>query len=267
MHKDTVSGKVELKRIKVPKGKILTATRKSVNTSFDLNVINSITDTGIQKILRNYLSSRGGNPEIAFSPEGIEDMNKDIEKYNDGKYHQPIYKARIFELGSKFPLGQSGNKNTKYVEAAKGTNLFFAIYQDDQGNRSYETIPLNIVIERQKQGLSSVPEKNERGNKLISYLSPNDLIYVLSDEEKENIKDFSFNSSGEVQTPNIYKVVSSTGNRLYAVPYNIAKSIVDKTEFTQLNKIETSLDGKSIKEYCIKLNVDRLGNITPAKEI
>ena len=51
-------------------------------------------------------------------------MNKNIEKFNDGKAHQPIIKVRIFELGSKFPLGQSGNKKDKYVEAAKGTNLF-----------------------------------------------------------------------------------------------------------------------------------------------
>ena len=48
------------------------------------------------------------------------------------------------------------------MEAAKGTNLFFAIYVDENGIRSYETIPLNIVIERLKQGLSVVPEKIER---------------------------------------------------------------------------------------------------------
>ncbi len=110
MHKDTVSGKVDLPRIKIPKGKILTATRKSIDTSFNLKNIESITDTGIQKILQNYLLSKDGNSELAFSPEGIEDMNKNIEKYNDGKPHQPIYKVRIFEMGSKFPLGQTGNK-------------------------------------------------------------------------------------------------------------------------------------------------------------
>src|SRR5690606_33063475 len=119
--------------------------------------IGAITDTGIQKILKNYLKSKGGNPELAFSPEGIEDLNKNITQYNDGKPHQPIYKARIFELGSKFPLGQKGNKKTKYVESAKGTNLYFAVYQDENGKRSFETIPLNIVIERQKQALNSVP--------------------------------------------------------------------------------------------------------------
>src|SRR5690606_32663067 len=164
--------------IKVPKGKILTATRKSIDTSFNLKTIESITDTGIQKILQNYLLSKDGNSELAFSPEGIEDMNKNIEKYNDGKPHQPIYKVRIFETGSKFPLGQAGNKKNKYVEAAKGTNLFFAIYQDENGKRNYATIPLHEVIERQKQGLSSVPEINEKGHQLLFFLSPNDLVYV-----------------------------------------------------------------------------------------
>ena len=43
MHKDTVSGKVNLSWIKVSKGKILTATRKMIDTSFDLKTIESIT--------------------------------------------------------------------------------------------------------------------------------------------------------------------------------------------------------------------------------
>src|SRR5690606_16742625 len=115
-------------------------------------------------ILKSYLSVKGNNPEVAFSPEGIEDMNKNIALYNNGRQHQPIYKARIFEMGGKFPLGQTGNKRTKYVEAAKGTNLFFAVYQNEKGKRSYESIPLNTVIERQKQYLGPVPETNDKGD-------------------------------------------------------------------------------------------------------
>ncbi|MFA7493796.1 MAG: type II CRISPR RNA-guided endonuclease Cas9, partial [Proteiniphilum sp.] len=157
MHKETVSGKVDLPWFKVSKGKILTATRKSIDTSFNTKTISYITDTGIQKILNNYLASKNGNSELAFSPEGLENLNKNITQYNDGKSHQPIYKVRIFEPGSKFSLGETGNKKSKYVEAAKGTNLFFAIYADKEGGRSYETIPLNIVIERLKQGLKEVP--------------------------------------------------------------------------------------------------------------
>src|SRR5690606_11417371 len=173
MHKDTVSGKVNLPWYKVPKGKILTATRKNVDTGFDLKTIESITDTGIQKILKNYLAAKGNNPELAFSPEGLEDMNKNIEKYNDGKPHKPIIKVRIFELGSKFQIGQSGNKKHKYVEAAKGTNLFFGIYEDERGKRSYNSIPFNEVVERQKQGMSIADLKSKND----FYLCPNDLVY------------------------------------------------------------------------------------------
>lgn len=256
MHKETVSGKVDLPWVKVPKGKILTATRKSLDTSFDLKTINSITDTGIQKILKNYLEFKG-SPELAFSPEGIEDMNKNIEKYNDGKPHQPINKVRIFELGSKFPLGQSGNKKDKYVEAAKGTNLFFAVYEGKNEIRSYETIPLNIVVERQKQGLLACPETNEKGERLLFYLSPNDLVYLATEEENDIAPSINFNNINKEQINNLYKIVSFTGNRLYAIPLSVATTIVNKVEYTQLNKIEFTKE----KEFLLKLNVNRLGDV------
>lgn len=259
MHKDTVSGKIDLPWIKVPKGKILTATRKNLDTSFDLKSICSITDTGIQKILRNYLELKG-SPEVAFSPEGIEDLNKNIEKYNDGKPHQPIGKVRVFELGSKFQVGQTGNKKDKYVEAAKGTNLFFAVYEDKNGKRSYETIPLNEVIERQKQGLSVVELKETTD----FYLCPNDLVYVPSEDELQNSSRIDFKSIKKDQSERIYKVVSFSGNQLFFIRQDIATSIVNKAEFSTLNKMERAVDGSMIKETCIKLKVDRLGNISKA---
>lgn len=271
MHKDTVSGLINLPRIKVAKGKILTATRKSIDTSFDLKMIESITDTGIQKILKNYLAYKENNPELAFSPEGLEDMNKNIEQYNDGKDHEPIYKARIFEMGSKFTLGYTGNKKNKYVEAAKGTNLFFAIYEDKNGKRNYDTIPLNIVIERQKQELTPVPEKDEKGNNLLFHLSPNDLVYVPSGDEIENINRLNLNEISKEQANNIYKMVSSTGSECHFTNSNIAsliKSYDAKSkigELGSLNKLETTTDNLiRIKEKCIKLKVDRLGNISKA---
>lgn len=264
LHKATVSGKVDLQRIKVPKGKILTATRKNIDSSFDLKAIESITDTGIQKILKNYLREKG-SPEAAFSPEGIEDMNKNIVQYNDGKPHQPIYKVRIFELGSKFALGLQGNKKDKFVEADKGTNLFFAIYQDENGKRSFETIPLNIVIERQKQGLNPVPETSEKGNKLIFHLSPNDLVYVS--EQGENVSTIDFNNLRADQIRRIYKTVSFSGSQCFFVKQEVASPVVNKlgySEYSTLNKMERAIDEIMIKEVCVKLKVDRLGNISKA---
>ncbi|TKC00294.1 type II CRISPR RNA-guided endonuclease Cas9 [Pedobacter cryophilus] len=262
MHKDTVSGLVKLDRVKIPNGKILTATRKRIDTSFNFKTIESITDTGIQKILKNYLISKGNDPELAFSPEGIEDMNKNIRKYNDNKNHQPIYKARVFELGSKFPLGQTGNKKYKFVEAAKGTNLFFAIYQDEKGKRSYETIPLNIVIERQKQGLNSVPLENNKSEKLLFHLSPNDLVYVPNHELLFEDNEVSINNSLKGERENIYKMVSSSGVQCFFVKQELATTIVNKVEYSALNKMERSLHGVMIKDSCVKLNIDRLGSIS-----
>ncbi|MFT4018303.1 MAG: HNH endonuclease domain-containing protein [Agriterribacter sp.] len=262
MHKDTVSGKIDLPWCKVPKGRILTATRKSVDTSFDIKTIESITDTGIQKILKNYLASKDNNPELAFSPEGLEDMNKNIEKYNNGKRHQPINKVRIFELGNKFQIGERGNKKHKYVEAAKGTNLFFAVYEDEKGKRSYNSIPFNEVMERQKQGLPVVDLKSNKD----FYLCPNDLVYVPIGDEVENTDSIDFQDINKERIGSIYKVVSFTGSQVFFVRQDIAISIVNRAEFSTLNKMERAIDGTMIKECCIKLNIDRLGNISPIKK-
>ena len=256
LHKETVSGKITLEREKVSGGKILTATRKVIDSTFTEKVIEGITDTGIQKILLNYLKFKK-NPEIAFSPEGLEELNKNITLYNDGKPHKPIYKVRIFEQGSKFPLGEVGNKSQKYVEAAKGTNLYFGVYQG-KDKRSFATIPLNEVIERQKQGLPSVPEYNEKGDPLLFSLSPYDLVYVPI--EGEIIEDIDFQHLSKEQKERIYKIVSFTKGRIYGIPNKVAVSIVNKMEYTQLNKIEFIKE----KEICIKLKVDRLGNISKA---
>ncbi len=263
LHKETVSGKIHLDRIKVAKDKILTASRKSLDASFNEKTILSITDTGIQKILLNYLKFKNNDSEIAFSSEGIDEMNKNVAQFNEGKKHQPILKVRVFEQGSKFALGETGSKTKKYVEAAKGTNLFFAIYQDKIGKRSYETIPLNIVIERQKQGLSSVPETNEKGHSLLMSLSPNDLVYVPLEGENGDLDNIDSNR--------VYKMVSSTGSECHFIKVNIstlikgydAKSKIG--ELGSLNKLEVTIDSLfRIKEVCTKLKVDRLGNISKA---
>lgn len=241
---------------------VLVASRTTLNESFTSKAIESITDTGIQKILTAHLAryneEKDGkvieHPELAFSAEGIEDMNKNICELNGGKQHQPITKVRTYEpKGNKFNVGEKGNKKNKYVEAAKGTNLFFAIYVDENGNRNYETIPLNIIVERLKQGLSEVPEQNPKGDKLLEFLSPNDLVLIA---------DTSNPKQGDISRNEIYKIVSFTGNRLYAIPFTVAKPIVDKNEFTQLNKLETTINNISIKQFCYKLKVDRLGNIS-----
>jgi CRISPR-associated endonuclease Csn1 len=247
------------------------ASRVKIDESFNSKKIDSITDSGIQKImlahLAKYNEDKQGkiieHPEYAFAPDGIDEMNRNIRELNGGKNHQPILKVRTYEpKGSKFQVGLNGNKKDKYVEAAKGTNLYFAIYTDETGKRNYESIPLNIVIERQKQQLSPVPETNEAGHSLVSYLSPNDLVYVPTSEERENPNLVNFQKLSQEQVKRVYKMVSTTGVKCFFVKNSIASSIVDKVEYSPLNKMERSIDGVMIKECCQKLKVDRLGNLS-----
>lgn len=264
LHRDTFYGIVHLPWVKVPKGKILTATRKAIDISFNKKTIASITDTGIQKILRNYLYLKAkGSPEVAFSQEGLQELNANIALYNEGKSHQPIKKVRVFELGSKFQLGEAGNKKLKYVEADKGTNLYFAIYEDEKGKRNFGTIPLNIVIERLKQGLSPVPETNEKGHSLLFYLSPNDLVYVPTEEEIYNGLDIDLTEVTKEKAERIYKMVSSSGSQCFFIQHSVATAIVNKVEYSALNKMERSIDGLMIKEICRKVGIDRIGNLNP----
>ena len=98
------------------------ATRKALDTSFNqAKIEDSIADSGIQKILLAHLKRKKGDAEQAFSPDGIDEMNKNIVELNGGKFHQPILKVRVYEKADKFAVGQKGNKNVKFVEAAKGT--------------------------------------------------------------------------------------------------------------------------------------------------
>lgn len=239
--------------------------------------IEHITDTGIQKILEKHFKACGLNPEIAFSAEGIDILNKNIILYNNGKRHCPIYKVRRYEgFGRRFPLGQKGAKMTKYVETAANTNLYFAVYETElfdasSGNllkkRNFATIPLNVVIERLKQGLSPAPA-DENGNEPLFVLSPNDLVYVPDDN---NVFD----------PQRIYKMTDSSETTANFIPATVANIIyhlkkVDATKFCKCKKViqnefglgspqsknQRAITNEMIKEVCIPIKVDRLGNIT-----
>ena len=155
-------------------------------------------------------------------------------------------------------------KSDEFVEAAKGTNLFFAVYEYSQidketgkvsRKRSFASVPLNQVIDRLKRGLSPAPE-DDKGNAPAFVLSPNDLVYLPTEEEREK---------GVIESvldkSRIYKMVSCTGNRSFYIPFTVANVISDKLEFSSMNKVEKAISGEIIKDSCIPIKIDRLGNI------
>ncbi len=273
LHKESVYGKLSFN---APKGKVATAIRTSLSEIKKEKHIEQITDRGIREIiipnhLKNYTDEKGKiNFEQAFSPEGIQELNNNIIELNNGKRHNPIYKVRFYEVGSRFPVSENTKsaKHQKYVEAAKGTNLFFAIYLNEKKQkREYETIPLNEVIAHQKQEAdlpkeqrTGIPIDHSKGKFLFS-LSPNDLVYVPTDEEIDNPNLVDFRVLNNEQIKKIYKMVSSSGFQCFFIRMDISKLIFNKMEFSALNKMEKSTNEIMIKERCWKLETDRLGNI------
>lgn len=244
------------------------ATRTTLDDSFTADVIDKITDSGIRAILHRHLEEYDNDPKIAFSPDGIENMNRDIKRLNNGVPHKPIYKVRKYEKAEKFAVGSVGAKNKKFVEAAKGTNLFFAVYisanEDGKETRSFVTIPFKVAVDCQKNG-----EKNWKvlldqwihdsalvptAATLKFILSPGDLVYVPITDEVET-------KSILMRKDRIYKMVSGSGSDWYFVPNSFANPILNKVELTQLNKIARTPEGGLIKETCIPIQIDRLGNI------
>lgn len=229
--------------------------------------INKVSDRIIRKALLTYLKEKDYDIDKAFSIEGIEEFNS--------KRKIPVFKLPIAEASnSKFSLGNSRDTVVKYSEAESGTNLFFAVYwNEEKQKRAYETIPLNEVIEHQKQVAilpkeerSPVPINKLKGQFLFS-LSPNDLVYVPTIEEIENLALFDIQQLTEEQIKRIYKMVSSTGTECHFIPNSVATLIKNYDakskigEFGSLNKSELSISNERIKDVCWKLEVDRLGNI------
>jgi len=239
-------------------------------------VIAQITDTGIQKILTNYLNKNLDKIEYAFSAEGLEQMNENIDQYNNGKKHKPIFVVRLFQpKGNKFQVGQSGNNNKKYVVADAGTNLFFAVYQTIENIRKYKTIPLEEVIARMKQKLHPVNDSDEDGNKLLFCISPNDLVYLPTLDE---LSDGHINYEN-IDTDRIYRFVDSSGTTANFVPsrianiiYHLKKDVAEhfcKDDVIQdelglgspQSKNQKSITGEMVKDICIPLVVNRIGEI------
>ena len=92
-------------------------------------------------------------------------------------------------------------------------------------------------------------------------LSPNELVYVP--EPEEDISLIDWDQDKKRLSKRIYKMVSCTGKQCFFTPHVISKPVIDTKELGANNKSENSWDNLMIKKTCVKLKVDRLGNIRP----
>lgn len=287
LHKETVAGKVH--SIKLKAGKIATSNRVLLKEIKNEKILKKIVGDDIKKILRNHLENyinQGGKKdfEAAFNENGVEQLNKNIKHLNNGKERMPIKKVKVYEEGKKFAVGHEGNNSSKYVEAAKGTNLFFAIYWNEKKQkRVFETIPLVEVIAHQKE-VAHLPkhertqiQPNPEKGQFLFTISPNDLVYIPTDDEINNPNLVDFQNLDKDQISRIYKMVSTTQNKLQCIPGYFAK-VITTTEIGSNNKSERVLSKlhieilneksnlEMIKTRCWKLHVSRLGKIVKVEK-
>lgn len=215
-------------------------------------------------LLKKHLDEYGGNSKEAFDGEGLENLFK--------KAGRPIKKVTRYEKKK-----EDDKFKGKYVETDKGGIVYFVMYENKDGERDdMFSISVHQAIEKIIQG-KEIAEEKEGYKKIV--LSPNDLVYLPTDEEIES-KNIDWNNKSNI-FKRTYKMVSSTGGKCEFVPHNIAKTLLDKIELGSGNKNQRAWDGKvelvgnsekredsgtMIKNHCIKLSIDKIGNAKPLNE-
>ncbi|MBS1577685.1 MAG: hypothetical protein JST09_20470 [Bacteroidetes bacterium] len=264
-----VSGK-DYESIQIATFEEYAAKRVTLDKSFDHKKIDKIpyAKTGksvLGQLLHEHLDSDDSknekgvaDPSKAFSNEGLEILAK--------KAGRPITKVTIFEKKD-----ESNKFGKQYVEVDSGSNVYFVMYENQQTKErtDFRSIATHKAIEKIVKG-EPVAEDKDGYDKII--LSPGDLVYVPTKEEREGTKEIDWHNNKHI-LKRIYKVVSFSKKDLLCIKADIADPIIPtnikekiKGEIDWHNKSTTTMESdETIKDVCIKLKVDRLGNISPAK--
>jgi CRISPR/Cas system Type II protein with McrA/HNH and RuvC-like nuclease domain len=290
LHEGTLYGKsqgVEVYRIPLAKlaGKKF-ATEKTID-----KITNEYLKTVIKQHLKDF-----DTKEEAFSAEGILALNKKLaeKKNKKGKSapHTPISSIKVFyrdpakikkkqgEVEIEEALQRLDRKkayNNKLF-VATGGNYLFAVMEKN-GNRVFDLITFFDATNLLKDAFNKSTDKKtfnkelifknyfEEKNKttLLFTLKQGDPVYmpkvneeVITNPQSPLYNDFWNDKSA--RSENIYYVTKYSGNQIYFIKHSIANPILKGKEFGSQNAYEM-VNNLSIKKYCIKLKIDRLGNV------
>lgn len=266
---------------------------KKVNTEFVNDVLTRIIDEKLKNKIISHIDATGSISE-AFNEIGIKEFNKKLEEEFaskfQGKKFKPITSIKLLprennhsseEMDlSLLHLTRKNSYNSRLL-ISTGNNYAFA-FLERNGVRHYDEVSFfdatGLVNKSFKKGNKNVDEiiiqyfqNKNPGSTLLFLLKQNDMVY-LPDEDEQVITDLadpdflSFWSHKQKRSENTYVVVKFSRKQIYFLKHDIAHPLINKIEFGSQNCYER-VNGISIKEKCIKLHVDRLGNISPAKKI
>ncbi len=289
LHEGTLYGKSqgnECYRIPLEKLAVKNfATEKTI-----AKIVNPFLKEAIEAHLNRY-----SNKEEAFSSEGIIDFNKTIAP------HPPVSKIKIFyqdPTKKKRTKGDDDDSDTlQRLDRSKafndllyvktGDNYLFAVMEKEFFNkkkeatikRVFDIITFFDAANLLKAEFIKAEDKSKidkdlllkqyfekRNNaKLHFTLKQGDIVYMPEKDEEvildpESALFESFWNDTKERGKNIYIVQKYSGKQIYFLKHNIANPIKNKIEFGSQNCYE-KVGERSIKDYCIKIGIDRLGNI------
>jgi len=299
------NGKLQIKiRGQLHEGTLYGKSQGVETYTVPLSKIADIDKVIVNEYLRNVISEHikeFSNKKEAFSAEGILALNKKLAEKKNKKgeiaSHTPITSIKVFyrdptkikkkkgeveieETLQKLNRSKAFNKSL-YVKT--GDNYLFAIMEKD-GDRIFDLITFfdaaNILKEEFNKAINKATfskelvfkkyfeEKNKA--KLLFTLKQGDPVYVPDDTEEvitdpESPLYEPFWNDKNARSKNIHYVIKFSGNVIYFINNRIADTIVKGKEFGSQNAYQ-NIHGKSIKANCMKIEIDRLGNISPEKK-
>jgi len=258
----------EKKTIQIATFEEYAAKRVVLDKTFDHKKIDKIPyakngKSVLGKILHEHLDSdefrdEKGNsdPAKAFNREGLELLEK--------KAGRPITKVTIYE--KKDESSKFGNR---YVEVDAGSNTYFVMYENQRTRErtDFHSVPTHKAIEKIVMG-EPIAEDKKGFDKII--LSPGDLVYVPTIAQIEKKDEINWTNKKEI-SERIYQVRKFSKKQCYFLKSTVSDLISSYDsnsklgEYGSQNLVEKNDDDLKIIDVCIKLKVDRLGNIEIAK--
>lgn len=292
LHEETLYGKtngVEAYRVPLEKFAVKKfATEKAIS---------KIVNQDLMVFIGEHLKDYDGKKEEAFSAEGIISLNKKLAerkaKNGQPRPHKPISSIKIFY---RDPSKAKKKADSEEIEEAlqrlnrskafnqslyvkTGDNYLFAVLEKG-GRRVFDILSLFDAANLLKEDFNKANDKHkldlektfkdyfELKHKatLLFTLKQGDPIYfpgvgeeVIIDPESPLFD--AFWGDVEQRSKNLHYVTKFSGSRIYFLKHDIADSILRGKEFGTQNAYEI-IEGRSIKNYCIKIEIDRLGNIS-----
>ncbi|MBS1773975.1 MAG: hypothetical protein JST82_14045 [Bacteroidetes bacterium] len=214
--------------------------RKPVNTIDTEKQIDKIVDPQIQNIIRDHIVANGGKIKPAL-------VNPVYMKTKTGK-NVPIKNVRMLDNSER--LIQLRPKENSKLFVSSGSNYCIAIYENESGERDFETVSFFDAVKRKKASQHLMPF-TKNGKKLIFSLKQKDMV-ILYDKHPDEV---DWNDKRDLHKRLCRVIKFDVVGQVFFGRHNISK--LDKTVDRNINLFQQ----KYSTMKAIKVQIDILGNI------